>query len=170
MAESRTPTSPPAPISPIHNVTLFRASLLLSPRRMAESDIPVRPMEVAAMEPEYIFIEPGAQNIPSLLTFTRPGCGIQGLTIHKTCSRTWLLPGSSLSMKRYKGLTSKVFVLISTVALEAPLSLIRAVCFKNRLPFLVITLVCKTSLEFALCMTSPAGYLPRTLQVPTLHS
>lgn len=56
--ESRVLADQPAPIPPIHTATSYRTYLLPPSLRIAVSDMPIRPREVAAMEAQLTIGDP----------------------------------------------------------------------------------------------------------------
>lgn len=167
IARFRVYDDPPALIAPIYTATSSWINILFPSRRMLGSNIPGHCRNVAAMDPQCTIEKPNVRNT-HLPTCMQPGCATQDSKLRGTCSRTKLLPGSSLSINTCTGLTPNVSVLLETVVLRASLLLIDVASFRNRLPCLATTLISQTCSKFALWMSQHAVSLLPNPSVPPL--
>lgn len=148
IAESRIPVDPPVPFARIYTATSRLVSLIPPSCRIAGRNIPVHRRKADTMEPPYAIGSLIFETPLYFLFCMQPECIFQGSILQGTSSRTKLLLKSCLPTNSYTSSTSTVFVLLTAVVFETPLSLIDKVSIRYRLHILATTLVSHTLFKF----------------------
>lgn len=150
MAGFRVAANHPAPISLVHNAASRRTNILPSSSSIAESNIPARCREAAAMEQQVSIGEHDIWNGPLLPDIYAAWPCFHDSEPHEICWKILLLPGSSRPTYSCTGMKSSVLVMWTAVTLIVPPLPINKVSVKSLLSWRVILSLSRAYSKLAL--------------------